>query len=307
MEERMPFGGKKTKWRSKEVAQTSQMTDPLTFLLESCVPYLLWESGTEPKECKHSVVLLWQEKVFIVLEDERWGGGAHNEHTEGYTGATGWRDGCKHLCSTAFNIIQWPCHCRLRWPSEQIICLIHETGLCWDYSPACTVEGIKWQSIGWSNSFSSRRSYRKHPLFVPFQRPSVCEECSLPHSSGPRWRSAEAEGCPFGDASPPGCFGTSKGAAPPAWWCLLPGSRFDWPPGIPPLPADASLPGDGESKSNSHILSGLLGRKSELLQNRNIWPANTCCSAAWNCITLKIPTVYTTWPSSELWDGAAGV
>lgn len=201
------------------------------------------------------------------------------------TQVPGSRDGCKHLSSAAFNIIQWPCHCRLRCPSEQIICLIHETGLCWDYSPACTVEGIKWQSTGWSNSFCSsyaRHSlhhkhphtfddtfvwtHREHLVFQTTRRQHV-DVCSSPHSSGPRWRSAGAEGCPFGDASLPGCFGTSKGAAPPAWWCLLPGSWFDWPLGIPPLPADASLPEYGESKNSWRIWSGLLGRKSELLQN----------------------------------------
>lgn len=91
--------------------------------------------------------------------------------------------------------------------------------------------------------------------------------CSLPHSSGPRWRSAEAEVCPFWDASPQGCYGTSKAAAPPAWWCLLPGSWFDWPRGTPPLPADASSPEDGETKRNDFQM--LSGRHCDHIEQTN--------------------------------------
>lgn len=69
---------------------------------------------------------------------------------------------------------------------------------------------------------------------------------AVPHSSAPRWRSVAAAGCLFPAACPWGCGGTSRAAAPP-WWCLLPGSWFDWPPGNPPPPAGASLPA-GETK-----------------------------------------------------------
>lgn len=119
----------------------------LILLLIAWVTYFHWGLGLEPQEYKHSVGLLWQEKVLIVLQDRG------EEDTEYYISATGWRDSCKHLCWTAFNIMQWPCHCRLHQPLEQIICLIHETGLCWDYSAA--VKGIKWQSNRWSHPFSS--------------------------------------------------------------------------------------------------------------------------------------------------------
>lgn len=223
----------------------------------------------------------------------RRGGGTHTEY---YISATGWRDSW-----TAFNIMQWPCHCRLHQPLEQIICLIHETGLCWDYSAA--VEGIKWQRNHWSHPFSSSHASPLHnppppptkslqyvhiclgTSGLPKSRKAACDHslpeliCSLPHSSGPHWRSAEAEGCPFLDASPQGCYGTSKAAAPPAWWCLPPGSWFDWPRGIPPLPADASLPEDGETRRNGFQMllrpcwtnqPVILGRKSELLHYKTI-------------------------------------
>lgn len=38
------------------------------------VPYFKWRFGTESQECKHSVVLLWQEEVFVVLKRRRRGG-----------------------------------------------------------------------------------------------------------------------------------------------------------------------------------------------------------------------------------------
>lgn len=63
-----------------------------------------------------------------------------------------------------------------------------------------------------------------------------------PHNIDPHWRSGEAVGCLSLAVYLWGCSDTSKASVPPAWWCLPPGSRFDWPPGSPPPPADAFLP-----------------------------------------------------------------
>lgn len=93
--------------------------------------------------------------------------------------------------------------------------------------------------------------------------------CTIPRSSDPRWISAEAVGCPWPDACLWVCCGTSTASAPPAWWCLLPGSWYDWPPRNSRPPADAFWPGtwshmDKRKREESRTI--LCGRGGEVVK-----------------------------------------